>query len=227
LEAAWFDKLSSFLSSAPILVLLLAKDEVVALWRDLIGPTSTKRAKENKPNSIRALFGTDNLMNAVFGSATVENAKTEIDFFFNSSGNQSGSVYEMDFAEKDLEAVGVSSQKTIVLLMPDICSATGGGGEGPTGSSKAVEAIIERILWSNFQIIKREEMFLQNEQAQELFYRYAEEPWYEELVSFVSNGQCLALVLRGEDVIKSMNDICGPNNPEEANRVSPMRYVIS
>lgn len=165
-------------------------------------------------------------MNAVFGSATVDNAKTEIDFFFKSEGNQSGAVHEMDFSEKNLESVGVTAQKTIVLLKPDIVSAITGGGEGVSGSSKAVEEIIERIIWSNFQIIKREELFLKNEQAQELFYRDADEPWYEELISFATSGPCLALVLRGEDVINGWKDICGPIDPEEAKRIAPMRYAV-
>lgn len=222
LEAAWFDKLVSFLSSAPILVLLLAKEDVVSLWRDLIGPTSTKRAKEEKPNSIRAMFGTDNLMNAVFGSSSVENAKVEIEFFFNSEGNQSGDILEMDFSEKELEDPA-TIEKTLVLLKPDVCDIARGE-EGEAEYSKKVDEIIQRILWSNFQIIKREQLLLAKEQAQELLYHYEQESWFEEMVSFVVSGPCIALVLRAENVVRSWRDIAGANDPDEAKQTAPMRY---
>jgi len=220
-DADWFEKLISFLTSAPILVFVFAKENVVAIWRDLIGPTSTKRAKDEKPKSIRALFGTDNLSNAVFGSATVENAKKEIDFFFRSEANESGLITELEFSESALESASVTSQKTLVLLKPDICGLNGGG-EGASGSSKVVEEIIETILWRGFQIVKREEFLLPTEQATELFSMHSQQPWFGELISFMSSGPCIALVLRGEDVVKGWHEMAGPLDPEDAKLSAPM-----
>ena len=46
----------------------LVADAAVEKWRQVIGPTNTLKAKEEAPDSIRGLFGTDGTKNAVHGS---------------------------------------------------------------------------------------------------------------------------------------------------------------
>ena len=75
----FYDDLCSYLSSGPIVVLILEGENAVLLNRDLMGATNPKDAKEN---TIRKLYGISIDKNSVHGSDSVENAKIEIDFFF-------------------------------------------------------------------------------------------------------------------------------------------------
>ncbi|KAH7832111.1 nucleoside-diphosphate kinase [Monocercomonoides exilis] len=78
----FFSSLVSFMTSGPIVAMVLSKVDAVAEWRKLIGPTNSLVAKETQPNTIRARFGTDGQCNAVHGSATPSDARREINFFF-------------------------------------------------------------------------------------------------------------------------------------------------
>jgi nucleoside-diphosphate kinase len=60
----------------------LVAENAIDKWRQVIGPTSTDNARAQAPNSIRALFGTDNTKNAVHGSDSVGSMKRETDFWF-------------------------------------------------------------------------------------------------------------------------------------------------
>jgi len=78
----FFPSLVAFMSSGEILAMILARKDAITHWRQVIGPTQTARAREVSPESIRALFGTDNQRNAVHGSDSTEAAVREIHFFF-------------------------------------------------------------------------------------------------------------------------------------------------
>ncbi len=62
---------------------LIAENAILA-WRQFIGPTNTQKAKQEAPNSIRGLFGTDGTRNAVHGSDSTESAERELNFWFGS-----------------------------------------------------------------------------------------------------------------------------------------------
>lgn len=71
------------MTSGPIQPLVLSSHgDVVQEWRDLLGPTNAETAKEKAPESIRALYGTDNTANAAHGSDSKLSAYREIEFFF-------------------------------------------------------------------------------------------------------------------------------------------------
>jgi len=76
----FYDELCAYLSSGPIVVMVLEGENAVLLNRELMGATDPKNAEEN---SIRKLYGLSIDKNSVHGSDSVENAKKEIDFFFN------------------------------------------------------------------------------------------------------------------------------------------------
>ena len=76
----FYDKLCNYLSSGPIEVLILEGDNAIFKNRELMGATDPKNAKEG---TIRKLYGVSIDKNSVHGSDSVENAKIEIDFFFN------------------------------------------------------------------------------------------------------------------------------------------------
>lgn len=81
----FFPSLVAFMSSGPIVVMELAKQNAISTWRTLIGPTNSKKARENEPDSIRAKYGADEQCNAVHGSDSEASAEREIRFFFNRS----------------------------------------------------------------------------------------------------------------------------------------------
>jgi len=76
----FYNDLCSYLSSGPIIVLILEGKNAVATNRKIMGATNPKEAEEN---TIRKLYGISIDKNSVHGSDSVENAKKEIKFFFN------------------------------------------------------------------------------------------------------------------------------------------------
>tara|TARA_Y100000817_G_scaffold253163_1_gene205936 strand:+ start:44 stop:454 length:411 start_codon:yes stop_codon:yes gene_type:complete len=75
----FYDDLCSYLSSGPIVVMILEGKNAVLFNRELMGATDPKKAKEN---TIRKLYGLSIDKNSVHGSDSVDNAKKEIKFFF-------------------------------------------------------------------------------------------------------------------------------------------------
>ena len=75
----FYSDLCDYLSSGPIVVMVLEKENAVLGNRELMGATNPKDADEH---TIRKKYGISIDKNSVHGSDSVENAKTEIDFFF-------------------------------------------------------------------------------------------------------------------------------------------------
>ena len=75
----FYDDLCSYLSSGPIVVMILEGENAVLFNRELMGATDPKNAEDN---TIRKLYGISIDKNSVHGSDSVENAKKEIKFFF-------------------------------------------------------------------------------------------------------------------------------------------------
>ena len=77
----FYSDLCSYLSSGPIVVMVLEGENAVIANRELMGATNPKEANEN---TIRKLYGISIDKNSVHGSDSLDNAKKEIDFFFKS-----------------------------------------------------------------------------------------------------------------------------------------------
>ena len=75
----FYNDLCDYLSSGPIVVMILEGENAVAANRKLMGATNPKDAEEN---TIRNLYGISIDKNSVHGSDSIENAEKEIDFFF-------------------------------------------------------------------------------------------------------------------------------------------------
>ena len=76
----FYNDLCTYLSSGPIVVMVLEKDNAVLANRDLMGATNPKDAADG---TIRKKHGISIDKNSVHGSDSIDNAKIEIDFFFN------------------------------------------------------------------------------------------------------------------------------------------------
>ena len=75
----FYNDLCAYLSSGPIVVMILEKENAVISNRKIMGATNPKDAEDG---TIRKKYGISIDKNSVHGSDSLENAKTEIDFFF-------------------------------------------------------------------------------------------------------------------------------------------------
>ena len=78
-ERPFFSELVEFMTSGPVVVMVLEGEDAVAKNRKLMGATNPKEAEKG---TIRADFAESIDANAVHGSDSLENAKIEINFFF-------------------------------------------------------------------------------------------------------------------------------------------------
>ena len=76
----FYNDLCAYLSSGPIVVMILEKENAVSANRELMGATNPKDAIDG---TIREKYGLSIDKNSVHGSDSPENAKIEIEFFFN------------------------------------------------------------------------------------------------------------------------------------------------
>ncbi|MEN3037672.1 MAG: nucleoside-diphosphate kinase [Candidatus Kryptonium sp.] len=78
-EKSFYNDLVNFMTSGKVVAMVLEKENAVSDFRELIGATDPKEAKEG---TIRRLYADSKQENIVHGSDSVENAKFEISFFF-------------------------------------------------------------------------------------------------------------------------------------------------
>ena len=75
----FYSELCNYLSSGPIIVMILEGENAVIRNRELMGATDPLKAEEG---TLRKMYGLSIDKNSVHGSDSIENAKIEIDFFF-------------------------------------------------------------------------------------------------------------------------------------------------
>ncbi|MCU0372239.1 MAG: nucleoside-diphosphate kinase [Ignavibacteria bacterium] len=78
-ERPFYRDLVEYMTSGPVIPIALAKENAVADYRKLIGATDPAEAEEG---TVRKLFAASKQENAVHGSDSAENGKTEVSFFF-------------------------------------------------------------------------------------------------------------------------------------------------
>lgn len=78
-ERPFFDSLCTFMTSGPVVVMVLEGEDAIRRWRDLMGATDPARAA---PGTIRAEFAESIEANSVHGSDSPETAAREVPFFF-------------------------------------------------------------------------------------------------------------------------------------------------
>mmetsp|Transcript_1721 Transcript_1721/g.4584 ORF Transcript_1721/g.4584 Transcript_1721/m.4584 type:complete len:755 (+) Transcript_1721:149-2413(+) len=78
----FYEPLIAFMTSGPVVAMVLQRPCAIAAWRSLIGPTDSLKAVIDSPLSLRAQFGTDGRKNACHGSDSPDSAAREANFFF-------------------------------------------------------------------------------------------------------------------------------------------------
>jgi nucleoside-diphosphate kinase len=122
----FYGNLTQFMQSDVVTGMELLCEGAIQKWRNFIGPTNTQKAQEERPESIRARFGTDGTRNACHGSDSVQSAKREIDIFFENS--------------RTMPVTAIGNNCTCVVIKPHILA------EGKAGE------VIDAILQEGFEI---------------------------------------------------------------------------
>ena len=98
----------------------------------------------------------------------------------------------------------MSNQKTLSIIKPDAVKA---------GYTDAINLMIEN---SGLRILKKKELNLTTEQAQEFYSIHSDKPFYGELCKFMTSGPIIVQMLEGENAIELYRKVMGATNPDEA-----------
>lgn len=236
-EKPFFRNLINFMTSGVVHALILEKQDAVDSWRHLCGPTSSKRAIEESPESMRAMYGTDGLRNAVHGSDTKDSAHREIEFIF-SDNVQSLRVTtpSKDAHEKGLLII----QPELVndFTLPYVLPAFTNGGESvmnlavssepeqpkrpatadvPT-SATAVEFIQYTLLMHGLTIEKMEQFHISRSKARDIFGEQ------EQHIENITDGSSIILVVSGPFACEKLKELAGPPTISDARELSPTSF---
>ncbi|XP_015059701.1 probable nucleoside diphosphate kinase 5 [Solanum pennellii] len=91
---SFFPSLVEYMTSGPVLIMVLEKGNAIADWRALIGPTDPLKAKVTHPHSVRAICGLNLQENCVHGSDSPQSASREISFFFKTTSSGYASKHD-------------------------------------------------------------------------------------------------------------------------------------
>ncbi|XP_026151444.1 thioredoxin domain-containing protein 6 [Mastacembelus armatus] len=200
---ACFEDLIQFMSSGPSHVLILSQAEgsanVVPAWREFIGPADIEEARREKPESLRAQYGTQTLFNAVHGSEDSDQASRELAFFF--PNFRTASVTEQDGEEEHVE-------RTLALIRPDV-------------ARENREEILAQIHKSGFTVALQREVMLSEEQVRQFYFQHTEEDYFPALLRSMTSGPVLALALARAGAVHHWKNILGPSDINKAKEESP------
>jgi len=76
--------------------------------------------------------------------------------------------------------------------------------------------ILAKVAGAGLETVFRREMRLTPEQVQELYRQHCQKEFFPYLKDFMISGPCEVCVVRGENAIKSLDELCGHNDPEKA-----------
>ncbi len=190
----FFSDLSAFMQSDVVTGMELVNENAIHKFRDVIGPTDSAEAKKGSPNTIRALYGTDNMRNAVHGS-------------------QDGAAFDRErslFFSQNFQPTAAFSNCTCCIIKPHIVQ------EGLAGQ------VIDMILQEGFEISSMEMFTLDKPTAEEFFEVYKGVlPAFVGMVEHMTTGPCIVMEVRQENAVKSFRDLCGPMDPEIAKNLRP------
>jgi len=189
----FFEELVNFMISGPIYALKLRASNGIAKWRSLMGPTNFETAKQEAPNSIRALYASSMTKNASHGSDSVESAQRELEFHFPATGNVPRGT----------------KQFTLAMIKPDAVSA-----------NKADE-IVHRIHYEGFVVVDTVSTTLSKERAEQFYGEHKGKGFFDELVKFMTSGPIVAMKLERENAIRAWRTVMGPTNFETAKQEAP------
>ena len=198
---AFYDKLTSFISSGPVIAMQLVRDGGIAAWRKLIGPTNSETARAEAPSSLRARFGTDGSFNAVHGSDAPESAARECAFFFG-TGPKKGSLPCMAGA-------------SLLAVRPHALQ------------DHSLGSIMTKVMERGFGVAGMELFNIDTANAAEFLEVYrGVVPEYNAQVEELTSGPLVAMQLLApgggaDNSVQALRELCGPPDPEIARVLRP------
>nr|XP_033801216.1 thioredoxin domain-containing protein 6 [Geotrypetes seraphini] len=197
-----FEELIQFMSSGPCHILIISKfgeDDVIPAWREFIGPTDVEIAKKEKPESLRAQYGTEILFNAVHGSDDKDQASRELAFFFPNFKQ----------TEKPTEpSSNRNPERTLALIRPEILKEN-------------KDEVLQKIREAGFTVAMQKEVMLTEEQVQEFYSEHKDKDYYPALLQQMISGPVLALALVKDHAVEEWRKLLGPTNLAEAINEAP------
>jgi nucleoside-diphosphate kinase len=182
------------LCSDAVVAIELVGDDCVAAWQEAMGPADPAVAAEVDGRCLRARIGTDRIRNAVYGSPGVEAAERDLALVF----------------EGGLESSAVYDNCSLVLVKP--------------GAVKAgrVDDVLESLLGEGIEVAALAQVQLSSTDAQDLLSAYHGVcPEYGGWVDDVSSGPCVAIQVRGADIVRRVRELAGPYDPDIARELRP------
>lgn len=199
----FMENLLNLMTSGPVVAFELMRENAVAAWRDMTGPTDPAVGKREAPQSLRAKYGLDPINNAVHGSDSTESAMREINFFFPDNGCSIPNTARF-------------SQSTCAVIKPHLVT------NGQLGS------IILAIVNAGFEISALRMYNLDKANAEEFLEVYkgvlAE---YSAILLELISGPCVAMEictgirLKNQIAQKAFREFVGPLDPEMARHLRP------
>lgn len=98
----------------------------------------------------------------------------------------------------------MATQKTLAIIKPDAVS------------KNLIGAIIAHLEAAGFVVTALRMERLSDERAREFYAIHSERPFFESLISFMTSGPCVPMILEREDAVDAMRTTIGSTNPEEA-----------
>jgi len=184
-----FSKTVNFMSSDAITCLSIVGDQSIARWKELCGPEDPNEARSAAPQSLRAVFGSDRVQNAVHASVDSAMAERELEFFFGESSKRFAQTAVMDNC-------------TLAVIKPHAMS------QGLAGK------IVDDVLARGFEISALQ-LFREDRANIEEFLEVYKEvvPEYNDMVSQMLEGGMLVMEVRAEDAVASFREFVGPADP--------------
>ncbi|XP_055727927.1 thioredoxin domain-containing protein 6 [Salvelinus fontinalis] len=200
---ACFEDLIQFMSSGPSHILVVSQREgsghVVPAWREFIGPADIEEARRDKPESLRALYGSETLFNALHGSDDSHQARRELAFFFPSFRTSSR-------AEQHEEEGRV--ERTLALIRPDL-------------ARESRDEILSRLHEAGFTVSLQREVILTEEQARWFYRRHVDQDYFPALLHNMTSGPVLALALARTGAVDHLRNLLGPKDVSKAREEQP------
>lgn len=197
-----FQELVQFMSSGPCHVLIISKsgdEDVIPSWREFIGPTDVEVAKKEKPESLRAQYGTEVLYNAVHGSNDREQASRELAFFF--------PTYKLLQQDAE-ESASTTPERTLALIRPDALK-------------DRKDEVLQSIRDAGFSIAMQKEIMLTEQQVQEFYREHVDTEYFPALQQQMTSGPVLALALVKDNAVNHWRSLLGPADLTEAVNTAP------
>lgn len=95
-------------------------------------------------------------------------------------------------------------QRTLAIVKPDAVS------------QKSIGEVVKRLESAGFRIVGMKMVNLSAEKAGAFYSVHRERPFYQSLITFMSSGPCVPVVLEGENVIERLRNLMGATDPAKA-----------